>query len=268
MEETVQDSSGEMTPKWRPLSARDRRVVGVLVEKAKTTPTAYPMTLNAIRNASNQKSNRYPVMDLQEEDVAESLESLRCLGAVVEIHGDARVAKYRHLMYDWLRVDKVQIAVMTELLLRGAQTIGELRGRSARMEPIADLAALRPVLAALHEKRLIVYLTPEGRGCVVTHSLYQPSELERLKSEYRGDHSRPIDAPVMRGTSGAATAVPNPSVSATPTAEPIQTRPETDALRRDVEQLKSDLRDLREELARITEPLRNELDDVKRQLGI
>ena len=70
------------------------------------------------------------------------------------IQGSGRVDKYRHLAYDWLGVDKVELAVMAELLLRGAQTVGELRGRAARMEPIKDLAELRPVLDALQAKGL------------------------------------------------------------------------------------------------------------------
>ena len=79
-------------PAWQSLPAIDRRVAGVLVEKAKTTPNAYPLTLNAIRTACNQKSNRDPVMQLEEDDLIESLHRLRALGAVTEIHGDSRVA--------------------------------------------------------------------------------------------------------------------------------------------------------------------------------
>ena len=136
-------------PRWRPLSAIDRRVVGVLVEKAKTTPDGYPMSTSALRAGANQKNNRYPIMELEIEDIDESLSRLRSLGAVAEVQAGGRVSKFRHYMYEWLGVDKVELAVITELLLRGSQTEGELRGRAARMEPIADLAALRPVLASL-----------------------------------------------------------------------------------------------------------------------
>jgi uncharacterized protein YceH (UPF0502 family) len=173
-------------PQWRPLSAVDRRVLGVLVEKAKTTPTAYPMTLNAICVGANQKSNRDPEMNLQPERAQDALDRLRQLGAVGEVQGEGRVAKFRHYGYKWLGVDKVEMAVMTELLLRGAQTVGELRGRAARMEPIADLAALRPILHSLIEKKLVVSLTPEGRGQVVSHTLYEKSELDRLRGQYHG----------------------------------------------------------------------------------
>src|SRR5262249_31356797 len=129
-------------PRWQALEPIERRLMGVLIEKAKTTPENYPLSLNALRTGSNQKNNRSPLMQLEEEQVEDALESLRKLGAVTEIQGDGRVAKYRHRAYEWLGVEKVELAVMAELLLRGAQTVGELRGRAARMEPIKDLGEL------------------------------------------------------------------------------------------------------------------------------
>lgn len=179
-EQTHADSSAQSEqPKWKPLNRIQRRVLGVLVEKAKTTPDAYPMTLNAITTGCNQKSNRAPLMDLTPDEVETALDTLRSLGAVAEVQGTGRVAKYRHYAYEWLGVDKVEVAVMTELLLRGEQTVGELRGRAARMEAIADLNALRPVLESLMRKGLVVSLTPEGRGQLVTHGLYEPHELKK-----------------------------------------------------------------------------------------
>ena len=172
---------------WKPLSAIDRRVAAVLVEKAKTTPDQYPLTVNSIVNGANQKSNRHPQMELDADDVAESLDRLRSLGAVTEVQGNGRTLKYRHMMYEWLGTEKVELSVMAELLLRGAQTEGELRGRAARMDPIADLAALRPILESLSAKGLIVSLTPEGRGHVLTHALYQPQEMEKLRREFHAE---------------------------------------------------------------------------------
>src|SRR5689334_13245354 len=104
--------------KWQQLNSRQRRVLGVLVEKAKTVPDSYPMTLNAVMNGSNQKNNREPHMELREEEVQQALEELRAMGAVSEVQGSGRVAKYKHHAYEWLGVDKLEIAVMTELLLR------------------------------------------------------------------------------------------------------------------------------------------------------
>lgn len=166
---------------WRPLTREQRRVVGVLVEKAKTTPDAYPMTVNAIANGCNQKNNRAPLMDMGQAEVESALDTLRQIGAVTEIQGSGRVPKYRHNMYQWLGVDKVELAVMAELLLRGQQSVGELRGRAARMEPIPGMNELKPVLAQLLSKRLLVELTPPGRGQIVTHNLYAERELQKVR---------------------------------------------------------------------------------------
>ncbi len=172
----VQSTNESEGPNWRPLDEMQRRVLGVLVEKAKTTPDAYPLTVNAIKTASNQKSNRSPKMDLAADDVMATLDELREMGAVAEIQGDGRAEKYRHLAYDWLGVDQFELAVMTELMLRGQQTVGELRARAARMEPIAGMSELKPILASLKQKRLLVELTPPGRGQTVTHGLFLEGE--------------------------------------------------------------------------------------------
>lgn len=173
----------DQKPRWTALERNERRVLGVLVEKAKTTPAGYPLTLNSLRSGCNQKSNRFPQTELEEHHVEDAIDQLRQRGAVAIIQGDARVEKYRHLAYDWLGVDKVELAVMAELLLRGAQTIGELRGRAARMEPIKGMNELQPVLDSLVQKKLVIYLTPHGRGAVVTHNLYQPQELEKVRRD-------------------------------------------------------------------------------------
>ncbi|MCL6504419.1 MAG: DUF480 domain-containing protein [Pirellulales bacterium] len=171
-------------PRWQPLPAIERRVLGVLIEKAKTTPDNYPLSLTALCTGCNQKSNRDPQMHLQDVEVQEALDRLRQGGAVVFIEGSGRVEKYRHLAYEWLGVNKAELAVMCELLLRGPQTEGQLRGNVARMEPLADLAALRQVLAGLKARGLVLPLTPEGRGHVVAHALYPPEELVRLQTQY------------------------------------------------------------------------------------
>ncbi len=198
MNDRVPEPHQTPAPRWQALSALDRRVVGVLVEKAKTTPEAYPLSISALKSGCNQKSNRFPLMELEPEDIEESLERLRGLGAVVEVQGGSRVARFRHCLYEWLGVDKIELAVMAELLLRGTQTEGELRGRAARMEPIADLGALRPVLASLKQKGLVISLSPEGRGHVVTHGLYEPRELEKQRSEVAAGGAPRHEAPVAQ----------------------------------------------------------------------
>jgi uncharacterized protein len=183
---TADDGAESQAVKWQPLNSRQRRVVGVLIEKAKTTPDAYPMTLNSLTAGCNQKSNRSPQMNLSSDDIETVLEELRAMGAVVEVQTSGRVPKYRHQMYDWLGVDKVELAVMAELLLRGEQTVGELRSRAARMEPISGIDQLRPVLQSLLAKKLVISLSPEGRGQIVSHGLYKDRELADLQSRAAG----------------------------------------------------------------------------------
>ncbi len=192
-------------PKWRPLSSIQRRVVGVLIEKSKTTKDSYPLTLNAITTACNQKSNRKPQMDLASDDVELTLDELRDVNAVVEIQGSGRTTKYKHTMYQWLDVSKVELAVMGELLLRGEQSLGDLRARAARMEPIAGLSELKPIVDSLVGKKLVVELTPSGRGQMVTHNLYASNELEQIRQQVSsgevvsssepGSTSRSIESP-------------------------------------------------------------------------
>jgi uncharacterized protein YceH (UPF0502 family) len=167
---------------WPVLDPIERRILGVLIEKAKTTPDIYPLSVNAMVTGSNQKSNRDPVLNLTEDQVQEALLSAQAKGLVVRIQG-GRVERWRHVVYENWHVEKMEIAVLAELLLRGPQTEGELRARASRMEPIADLENLRSVLKQLAERRLVVYLGPEGRrGTTVTHGFHDPEELERLRA--------------------------------------------------------------------------------------
>src|ERR1043166_2320533 len=147
---------------WPSLTPNERRVLGVLVEKAKTTPDAYPLSGNALVTGSNQKSNREPLLNLNDLDVEEALHAAQQKGLVMKVIG-GRVERWRHLLYEKWQVDKVEIAVLGELLLRGPQTEGELRGRASRMEPIDDLDTLRARLKPLAQRGLVVYLSPEGR---------------------------------------------------------------------------------------------------------
>jgi hypothetical protein len=246
MADVVPGVSPDSTPKWRPIGSLDRRVIGVLAEKAKTTPDQYPMTLNGLVTGCNQKSNRFPQMEVQPEDVEEALTRLREVGVVTEVQGGGRVAKFRHLLYEWLGVDKVELSVMTELLLRGAQTEGELRGRAARMDPIPDLNALRPLLGSLKAKGLVVSLTPEGRGHVLTHALYEPREMEKLKAEFvGGGHAAEASE---SAAPRAATSEHAPSSRAVASGV---SREEFAEVQRELEDVRRQLSDLREEFDRL-----------------
>ena len=167
-------------------------MLGVLVEKAKTTPDSYPLSVAGLIAGSNQKSNRSPQMQLDEDEVLDALQTLRSRGAAREIQGSGRVHKYRHLAYEWLGVNSPQAAIMTELLLRGPQTAGELRSRASRMEPFASLEALGATLDELQQKGLVLPLTPAGRGQVFAHALYEPDELRRLRAEAGGVENEPL----------------------------------------------------------------------------
>ncbi|MBI3407737.1 MAG: DUF480 domain-containing protein [Planctomycetes bacterium] len=163
---------------WPKLTSTQRRVLGVLVEKAKTTPDIYPLSVNAVVSGSNQKSNRDPILSLVDDDVERTLEELQPMGLVTRIQG-GRVERWRHNLYEVWQVDKVELAILAELLLRGAQTEGELRGRASRMEPIDDLETLRARLKPMAERRLVIFLGPEGRrGSLITHGFHSPQELE------------------------------------------------------------------------------------------
>jgi len=243
MEEQPSFSSEETAPAWRPLGALQRRAVGVLIEKAKTTPDAYPMSLNALANGCNQKSNRSPQMNATSDDVEQALDELREMGAVTEIQGSGRVTKYRHRMYEWLGVEKTELAVMAELMLRGPQTVGELRGRASRMEPISGLDQLKPILQSLIDRKLVIPLSPEGRGQIVTHGLYRESELAEIKARV-GVHAAP-----EASTSDAVASAPSSAVSGSEVSQ--VSRQEFDGLRDEVEELKQELLRLREQLGEL-----------------
>lgn len=170
----------------KPLNKLQRRILGVLIEKARTTPDAYPLSLAGLVAGANQKSNRSPLMNLSPEQIEDELIQMRSLGIAAEVQGSGRVSRYRHYGYDYLGVKGAEAAVMTELLLRGEQTAGDLRVRASRFDPIPDLAALNEILKSLMGKNLVIALTPPGRGQVFSHNLYQPEELTKLKNKFVG----------------------------------------------------------------------------------
>ena len=140
-------------PRWQPVAAIDRRVLGVLVEKAKTTPDAYPMSLNALVTGCNQKNNRDPVMTLDEDAVRQALTSLQEKRLAGPAGGaDSRVPKYEHRLQEVFNFDRREIAVLCVLLLRGPQTPGELRSRTERMHHFESLDEVQSTLQRLMER--------------------------------------------------------------------------------------------------------------------
>jgi len=141
------------------LNALEARVLGVLVEKERTTPEGYPLSLNALVAGCNQKNNRDPVLNVGEREVNAAILNLRVAGLVefVQLVGQ-RVEKYRHKAGAGLHLEPAEVAVLAELLLRGSQQPGELRGRAARMHPLPTLEELQAVLDALAAKGFVARL--------------------------------------------------------------------------------------------------------------
>jgi uncharacterized protein len=136
---------------WQ-LEAAEARVLGSLMEKEITTPEYYPLSLNALVNACNQKSNREPVVNYDDDTVEHALEGLRAKGLAVRISGrDSRVPKHGQRFTETLNLGRREAAVICLLLLRGPQTVGELRTRSERLYPFEDLEGVESTLNRLAE---------------------------------------------------------------------------------------------------------------------
>jgi uncharacterized protein YceH (UPF0502 family) len=229
---------------WPVLDVRERRVLGVLVEKQKTSKSAdtYPLSLNALTTGCNQKSNRDPVLNLSEEEAEDALTRCQKRLLLFRITG-GRVERWRHNLYDAWQVDKVELAILAELLLRGPQTEGELRPRVSRMEPIDDLEALRMALRPLVQRNLVLYLTPEGRGAVVTHGFHDPYELERIGAHV---NAQPIT------TSPTPATMPEPSQLE---AELAATKAELATLKQVVTKLQANAASLEGEMRNLKQAL-------------
>jgi uncharacterized protein YceH (UPF0502 family) len=172
---------GGAEQEWQPvrtLGMVPRRILGVLLEKAFTTPDAYPLTLKALTTACNQKSNRDPVVEFTEDEVLAGIEALQQSGLAAEVHTDGgRTARYRHLVRKRFPWTEPQLAVMTELWLRGRQQLGELRTRASRMVPLETLEELRSQLQPLLTEGSIRCSGPlERRGVEVDHAFYEEGE--------------------------------------------------------------------------------------------
>jgi uncharacterized protein YceH (UPF0502 family) len=136
------------------LTDTEVRVLGCLIEKETTTPDYYPMTLNALTNACNQKSNRNPVVSFEETTVVRGLEELQIKGLAEKIYkADSRVPKYQHLFRKKYGFSPQEVAVLCVLMLRGPQTVGEIRGRSERMYKFQGVQEVEEILNSLIEKQ-------------------------------------------------------------------------------------------------------------------
>jgi uncharacterized protein len=147
------------------LSDVEARVLGCLIEKEITTPEYYPLSLNALVHACNQKSNRDPLMNLDEDAVRHALRALSDQMLARSASGDSRVAKYEHRLADTFNFTRPETAILCELLLRGPQTPGELRSRAERMHPFEDLNVVHSTLKHLMEREPpLVKVLPRQSG--------------------------------------------------------------------------------------------------------
>jgi uncharacterized protein YceH (UPF0502 family) len=212
------------------------RVVGCLVEKQRTTPDAYPLSLNALRLACNQSTNRDPVVELDEETIVAALRRLAQRGWTRLASGaGSRARKYRHLLPEALAVDDAELALLAVLMLRGPQTPGELKQRSERLHGFENLAAVQETLERLTE-----------RGYVVRHPRRSGQKEDRYEQVLGGGQAGDGggEAPAAGGES-------EPPGEAQPAAAAEPVAPAVDRLDR----IESELGALRAELASLREAL-------------
>lgn len=275
---------------WPVLSPVERRVLGVLIEKQKTSKSAdtYPLTLNSLTAGCNQKSNRDPIMELDEDDIEEALGQLLKRGLVSRVSG-GRVERWKHEAYSQWTEDRVEMAIIAELLLRGPQSEGDLRGRVSRMEEIESLETLRRTLRPMAQRGLVVYLTPaERRGAMLTHGFHHPQELAQARATARVDalatvapamDTPPMSTPAMSTPPTiapplSAPAMGTPPMGATPTLAASADVSELSQLRQELASLRSEWADLRQQLHDVQSQLTTlaqltqSVEDLRKQLGL
>ena len=166
--------TNEAMPEPIVLTAAEARVLGALVEKEITTPDYYPMSLNALINACNQRSNREPVMDLDEEEVRQALHGLEDMRLGGRARGaDGRVTKYEHWLGEAFNFSRAETALICVLLLRGPQTPGELRGRTERLHQFDEISDVLAGLQKLMERQpALVAVLPRQPGTKESRSAH------------------------------------------------------------------------------------------------
>lgn len=203
------------------LDADEVRVIGSLLEKEITTPEYYPLSLNALVNACNQKSNRDPVVHFDEDTVVQALDTLRLKGLSVVVTGaGSRVPKYGHRLSERLNLGRRELAILCELMLRGPQTPGELRNRADRMHHFDDVAEVESVLD--HHMPELVTKLPRRPG----------------EKEMRYAHLLSGEAAVSDSNSDEA-----PDIASPPRSDRIS------ALEAETAQLRSELEELKQQFA-------------------
>ena len=259
----IDEFENDDRPEVRELSSRQRRVLGVLIEKGLTTPEYYPLTLKAVTTACNQKSNRSPVVDYDEDAVEETLDQLKELGLVGVLHTDSgRSLRYRQYVRKRYEFSEPQIAILGELLCRGRQTLGELRGRASRMVPIETLELLRSELNDLLTRGYVQASDAlERRGAEVDHAFYRSSESRSvMTSTATAETTSAVSQPA------AASAAPATSSATTP----VNSK-QVERLEQLVSELQTQNQELKDDVDRLrntVESLQSKVDDICRDLGV
>jgi uncharacterized protein YceH (UPF0502 family) len=216
------------------------RVVGCLVEKQRTTPDAYPLSLNALRLACSQSTNRDPVVDYDEATVSEALRRLALRGWTRLTSGaGSRARKYRHLLPEALGVDESELSLLAVLMLRGAQTPGELKQRSERLHGFEDLGAVQATLEGLVE-----------RGYVARHARRPGQKEDRYEQLLGGfgEEGASVSVVAGEGNAGEETALAGAGGETPREPEPVPAEDRLTRLERELAALRSELASLREAL--------------------
>lgn len=198
------------------LSRIQRRVLGVLLEKAFTTPDSYPLTANATVTACNQKSNRDPVSNYEAHEVDETLLSLKdALLAIQVFSATGRTERWKHNLREAWGLDRSGLSVLAELFLRGPQSEGDLRARASRMNPMASLDDLRTILNQLAERGFVRRLSPEGRkrGVLWGHLFISEKERAELDAIAEREAAGGDDEETRSESSGSSNASSSSSAS-------------------------------------------------------
>ena len=191
------------------LTPQEARVLGVLIEKGFTTPNQYPLSVNSIATGSSQLSNRDPVMQMSEDEAHDAAEGLRQKQLAVRVdQAGSRVHKYKHIAVETLHCRQAEVAILAELLLRGPQTIGELRGRASRMQPFESLERVTEMLRALMERSdPLVKLLPAALGSRAEKYAQLMSPDARATESQDASDAPPVSAPSTPGLSDRVTAL-------------------------------------------------------------
>ncbi len=257
--------SDEEKNQIRQLTRLQRRVLGTLMEKGFTTPDQYPMTLKGATTGCNQKSNRDPVTEYSEAEVADALEQLRALGLVAEVFTDGgRAPRYRHYIRHKFDFTETQLAVLCELLLRGRQQPGELRTRAGRMVRIDSQDHLKTDLLSMQEKGFVQSDgSLERRGVEVDHTFYLPKEnmtMTAVKQSVEDELPTPAPTAATVPVRPASVASSPPAAVSAPTIDSALLH----GLQTQLREISSQMSTLQNSL----ESMEQRLERIERDLGL